>query len=102
MYLNDLKSIMTLGKGDRGQLQDLRTSRHPQAQTPVGHQQRSPPGPRQQRAGSVYYNQNCASETHSMAGGGQNPDSKSLGEVGTYLFRFLLFTTYMNKIKYNS
>ena len=84
MYVTYLIPIMTIGKGDRGQLQDLRTSRHPQAQTPVGHQQRSPPGPRQQRAGSVYYNQNCASETHSMAGGGQNPDSKSLGEVGTY------------------
>ena len=101
MYLNDLKSIMTLGKGDRGQLQDLRTSRHPQAQTPVGHQQRSPPGPRQQRAGSVYYNQNCASETHSMAGGGQNPDSKSLGEVGKYWFNNFLTYILLGSITSN-
>ena len=60
----------------------------PHTETPHGHQKRSPTGSagkraKQQRTGSVY-NENFASETHSMAGGGQNPDSKSLGDVGKY------------------
>ena len=68
---------MILGQEQRHQ------PRRAPSKTPWKEHERSIQG-REQRAGSVY-NQNCSSsETHSMAGGGQNPDNKSLGEVGKY------------------
>ena len=86
----NLRVTVILGYSDSKRLQGPARQQFSgqQTKTPHGHQKRSPTGSagkkaRQQRTGSVY-NENCSSETHSMAGGGQNPDSKSLGDVGNY------------------
>ena len=87
MFLNNL---YLLGPSDRKGHQGSRhppshqqQARSPQQQpafVPEGHQPWEVKGKKKDRTGSIY-NENFSPE-NSMPGGGQNSDSKSIGEVG--------------------